>query len=124
MIHAPTSPAVNSRPRTTAVARFAWATLCCNVAVVLWGAYVRATGSGAGCGNKWPLCGGDVLGTSARTQTIIEFTHRVTSGFVLLMVASLVVWCWRVTSRRDWVRWSAVLAAVFLANEALLGAAL
>jgi len=48
----------------------------------------------------------------------------MTSGFVLLMVASLVVWCWRMTSRRDWARWSAVLAAVFLANEALLGAAL
>ncbi len=105
-------------------ARFAWATLGCNVAVVLWGAYVRATGSGAGCGNKWPLCNGNVLGTSARTQTIIEFTHRVTSGIALLMVAGLVIWCWRVTSRRDWARYSAILAAVFLANEALLGAAL
>jgi heme A synthase len=106
------------------VARFAWATLVCNVAVVLWGAYVRATGSGAGCGNKWPLCGGNVLSTSARSQTIIEFTHRVTSGIVLVMVAALVVWCWRVTSRGDWARYSAILAAVFLANEALLGAAL
>jgi len=119
-MRAPTS----ARPRTLPVARFAWATLGCNVAVVLWGAYVRATGSGAGCGNKWPLCGGDVLGTSARSQTIIEFTHRVTSGIVLLMVAGLVIWCWRVTSRRDWARYSAILAAVFLANEALLGAAL
>ena len=106
------------------VARFAWATLVCNVAVVLWGAYVRATGSGAGCGNKWPLCGGNVLSTSAKTQTIIEFTHRMTSGIVLIMVAALVVWCWRVTSRGDWARYSAILAAVFLANEALLGAAL
>ena len=48
----------------------------------------------------------------------------MTSGIVLLMVASLAVWCWRVTSRRDWARYSAILAAVFLANEALLGAAL
>ena len=107
-----------------AVARFAWATLACNVAVVLWGAYVRATGSGAGCGNKWPVCGGEVLGASAQSQTIIEFTHRATSGIALLMVAGLVVWCWRVTTKRDWARYSAVLAAVFLANEALLGAAL
>jgi cytochrome c oxidase assembly protein subunit 15 len=105
-------------------ARLAWATLCCNVAVVLWGAYVRATGSGAGCGNKWPICNGAVLGTSARAQTIIEFTHRMTSGIVLLMVACLMVWCWRVTSKRDWARYSAVLAAAFLANEALLGGAL
>jgi cytochrome c oxidase assembly protein subunit 15 len=40
------------------------------------------------------------------------------------MVTGLVVWCWRVTKKGDWVRYSAVLAAVFLANEALLGAAL
>src|SRR5689334_25246340 len=93
--------------------RFAWLTLAYNIAVVLWGAYVRATGSGAGCGNKWPLCGGNVLGASARLQTIIEFTHRVTSGVVLLMVAALVVWCWRATSRGDWARYSAMLAAVF-----------
>jgi heme a synthase len=124
MMHAQTSPLSSSRPRTIAVARFAWITLCCNVAVVLWGAYVRATGSGAGCGNKWPLCDGNVLSTSARAQTIIEFTHRMTSGIALLMVAALVIWCWRATSRGDWARYSAILAAIFLANEALLGAAL
>jgi len=106
------------------VACFAWATLCFNVAVVLWGAYVRATGSGAGCGNKWPNCGGSVLGTSANTQTIIEFTHRITSGLALLMIVVLLLWCWRITSKGNWARYSAILAATFLANEALLGAAL
>jgi len=105
-------------------ARFAWATLCFNVAVVLWGAFVRATGSGAGCGNKWPSCGGSVLGTSAKAQTIIEFTHRITSGVVLLMVVILLLWCWRTTSKGNWARYSAVSAMAFLANEALLGAAL
>ncbi len=112
------------REGTPYIARFAWATLSCNVAVVLWGAYVRATGSGAGCGNKWPVCGGEVLGASAKAQTIIEFTHRATSGIALVMVGALVIWCWRVTTKRDWARYSAVLAAAFLANEALLGAAL
>jgi cytochrome c oxidase assembly protein subunit 15 len=106
------------------VARFAWAALYWNVAVVLWGAYVRATGSGAGCGNRWPLCNGDVVGASASGQTVVEFTHRITSVISLLMVTGLVVWCWRVTKKGDWARYSAVLAAVFLANEALLGAAL
>ena len=124
MMYTPITPMSKPLSGTVRAARFAWATLCCNVAVVLWGAYVRATGSGAGCGNKWPSCNGEVLGMSARSQTIIEFTHRMTSGIVLLMVASLAVWCWRVTSRRDWARYSAILAAVFLANEALLGAAL
>jgi heme a synthase len=121
----PTLSLSNSRSQEMRqAARLAWATLFCNVAVVLWGAYVRATGSGAGCGNKWPICNGAVLGTSARAQTIIEFTHRMTSGIALLMVACLAVWCWRVTSKRDWARYSAVLAAAFLANEALLGGAL
>jgi len=106
------------------VARFAWVTLCFNVGVVLWGAFVRATGSGAGCGNKWPSRGGSVLRTSAKAQTIVEFTHRMTSGVALLMVAILVLWCWRATSKGNWARYSAILAAAFLANEALLGAAL
>ncbi len=109
---------------TLRIAAFAWATLACNVAVILWGAYVRATGSGAGCGNRWPICGGTVLGANAQTPTIIEFTHRLTSGIALLMVGSLAIWCWRVTKKSDWARYSAALAAVFLVNEALLGAAL
>ena len=106
------------------VARFAWATLCFNIAVVLWGAFVRASGSGAGCGNRWPACGNSVLGTSAQAQTIIEFTHRMTSAIALLMVAILLVWCWRATSKGNWARYSATFATAFLANEALLGAAL
>ena len=115
----------HSRPgEIPQVARFAWTALYWNVAVVLWGAYVRATGSGAGCGNRWPLCDGDVVGASANGQTIVEFTHRITSVISLLTLTGLVVWCWRVTKKGDWARYSAVLAAVFLANEALLGAAL
>jgi heme a synthase len=120
-----TIPLSHSRPgEMSQVARFAWTALYWNVAVVLWGAYVRATGSGAGCGNRWPLCDGNVVGASTNGQTIVEFTHRITSVISLLIVTGLVVWCWRVTKKGDWARYSAVLATVFLANEALLGAAL
>ena len=35
-------------------ASFAWVTLAFNVVVILMGAIVRATGSGAGCGRSWP----------------------------------------------------------------------
>lgn len=55
---------------------------------------------------------------------MVEFTHRMTSGISLLMVTCLIVWCWRATKKRDWARYSTLLAAAFLANEALLGAAL
>ena len=120
----PTWSSAESVKTSPKVALFAWATLFFNIVVILWGAYVRATGSGAGCGNHWPDCNGLVVGASARTQTIIEFTHRMTSAVALLLVACLVIWCWRVTSKGDWARYSAMFAAVFMANEALLGAGL
>jgi len=106
------------------VARFAWLTLAYNVAVIVWGAFVRATGSGAGCGNHWPLCDGAILPRAPQLQTLIEFLHRVTSVLALVMAASLLVWCWRKTSKGDWPRYSAVLAVILLFNEALLGALL
>jgi len=109
---------------TRLLARFAWLTLGYNIAVILWGAYVRATGSGAGCGNHWPLCNGAVLPRTQQAQTIIEFTHRLTSGLALVMVSILLVWCWRRTSKGDWARYSSLAAILLLFNEALLGALL
>jgi cytochrome c oxidase assembly protein subunit 15 len=106
------------------IARFAWLTLAYNVAVIAWGAYVRATGSGAGCGNHWPLCDGSILHRAPQLQTVIEFLHRVTSALALVLVLSLLVWCWRKTSKGDWPRYSAVLVIILLFNEALLGALL
>ena len=107
-----------------AFARYAWAVLAYNLGVVLWGAFVRATGSGAGCGNHWPLCNGTATLHSASAATIIEFTHRVTSGLDLALVALLVVWAFRAFPRRHPVRLGATLSALFLITEALLGAAL
>lgn len=99
--------------------RFAWLTLAYNIAVILWGAYVRATGSGAGCGNHWPLCNGSVLPRMPQAQTIIEFTHRLTSGLAVLMVSSLLVWCWQKTSKGDWARSSSAVALLLLFSEAM-----
>ena len=65
------------RPRC---ARFAWGVLAYFIAVILWGTLVRATGSGAGCGDHWPLCNGTVMQHSPSVDTMIEFTHRLTSG--------------------------------------------
>ena len=107
-----------------AFARYAWSVLAFNVGVVLWGAYVRATGSGAGCGKHWPLCNGEVTPHSAAAATIIEFTHRATSGMDLVLVGLLVVWALRVFPKRHPARLGAVLSAVFLVTEALIGAAL
>ena len=95
-----------------------------NIIVIVWGAYVRATGSGAGCGSHWPLCNGAILPTTAQTQTLIEFTHRVMSAVSLLLVAILLMWCWRRTAKGEWPRYSAIAATALLFNEAFLGALL
>lgn len=115
---------VASKHRLSSLARFAWFVLVYNIAVILWGAYVRATGSGAGCGSHWPLCNGEIIPTSVQIKTLIEFTHRVTSGLSLVLCAVLLIWCWRRTAKGCWPRRAAVAAAILLVNEALLGAGL
>ncbi len=103
---------------------FAWSVLGYNIAVVLWGAYVRATGSGAGCGPNWPLCNGVVALRAPSIQTLIEFTHRFSSGIDMLLVAGLLYWAFRAFPRGHAVRLGATLSFVFLMTEALIGAAL
>jgi heme a synthase len=108
----------------TRFSRFAWGVLAYNVLVVLWGAYVRASGSGAGCGSHWPLCNGAVVPRAASIETLIEYTHRLMSGLALAGVGALCVWSLRLYPRGDRVRRLAGLSAVFLVLEALLGAGL
>jgi heme A synthase len=104
--------------------RAAWGVLAWNFIVVLWGAYVRASGSGAGCGSHWPLCNGEVVPRAPRLETIIEFTHRVTSGVALIATIGLAVWSFFLFPRRHRVRRLATLGVIFLIVEALLGAGL
>ena len=66
-------------------ARFAWAALAYNLLVILWGVYVRASGSGAGCGSHWPLCKGEVIPQSPAITTMVEFAHRLSSGGALVL---------------------------------------
>ena len=118
------SAAAVHRAPTGAFARYAWFVLIYNLAVVLWGAYVRATGSGAGCGNHWPLCNGEVTPTSPTVKTLIEFTHRASTGLDVPLVALLLIWAFRAFPRKHPVRLAATFSAVLLVTEALVGAAL
>jgi len=103
---------------------YAWSVLIYNLAVILWGALVRATGSGAGCGGHWPLCNGDVLPASPQVATIIEFTHRAMSGVALVTAAILAAWGWKAFPPRHPARRWAAWSLVFMLTEALIGAAL
>ena len=104
--------------------RFAWAVVAYNVLVIVWGALVRATGSGAGCGNHWPLCNGQVVPLSPTLHTVIEFTHRMmVSGSIFAMIA-LLAFTWRATLKGAAARVFAVVSTLLLLNEAFLGALL
>jgi len=103
---------------------YAWCVLGFMVLVVLEGAIVRATGSGAGCGNHWPLCNGDFFPHHPRLATIIEYTHRSMTGVCVTLVTVLITWVFFARAKGDRARKAAVWVGVLLLIEALLGAVL
>ncbi len=106
------------------LARFAWTVVAYNLAVILWGAAVRATGSGAGCGSHWPLCNGEVVPRAAGLETLIEYSHRLTSGLALLLVVALAVAAFRGRPAGHPARRAAVASVVLILTEAAVGAGL
>jgi cytochrome c oxidase assembly protein subunit 15 len=106
------------------LARFAWLVLVWNVAVILWGAFVRATGSGAGCGAHWPLCNGELVPLAPALETMVEFTHRATSGVALLLVLALCAWIFRAKPAGHPARRVAAASVFFILTEAAVGAGL
>ncbi len=105
-------------------AKYAWGVLAFNLLVIVWGAVVSATGSGAGCGEHWPTCNGQVVPVAPAVETLIEFSHRATSGLALLLVIGLAVWAFRAYPAGSRVRQAAVASVVVIVIESLLGASL
>lgn len=108
----------------SALKKFNLFTLGYTLLVIVWGAYVRATGSGAGCGEHWPLCNGVVLPNTEEIKTFIEFTHRTTSGLNLVFVVIGYFWARKITPKDSWIRRSAFLSLIAIFLEAILGAGL
>jgi len=117
-------PADASRLPSPALRRFACCVLAYFIAVILWGTLVRATGAGAGCGNHWPLCNGTMIQRSAGVNTLIEFTHRITSGLSLFAVVGLALWTFRGTVRGHLARAASLASVALTLIEAILGALL
>lgn len=113
-----------SSSRVSRVSRVARATLVYTVGVVLFGAVVRISGSGAGCGQHWPSCNGELTHLPKRLETAIELTHRVTAGLTLLPAIYLAVLAFRATPRRHRLRTAALLGVALTIAEDLIGAAL
>lgn len=105
-------------------AKYAWGVLIFNIAVVVWGGYVRATGSGAGCGKHWPLCNGEIIPRPEMIETLVEFSHRISSGLAFLMVVGLIVWASRLYPKGNPIRKAAAVAMGFMISESLVGASL
>jgi heme A synthase len=103
-------------------ASFAWFVLAYNLAVIVWGAYVRASGSGAGCGSHWPLCNGEIVPRAPRIETLVEFSHRLTTSLAGLLVILLVIGAFRAFPRRHPARLGSALTLVFILVEGLVGA--
>jgi heme A synthase len=105
-------------------AKYCWFALGFNLLVIVWGAYVRVSGSGAGCGSHWPLCNGEVIPDSPTIKTIVEFSHRLSSGLALLLVVGALIWAFRACAPKHQLRRYASAAMFFMLMEAAIGAGL
>jgi heme A synthase len=101
--------------------RFAWFFVAYLIVVILFGAWVRIAGAGAGCGNHWPTCNGDVIPQAPEMKTVIEYTHRVTSGLCGLLVLGLAFWARRVSRP---VFYASLATLFFILVESFIGAVL
>ncbi|MFP2905594.1 COX15/CtaA family protein [Pyxidicoccus sp. 3LFB2] len=101
---------------------FSLGVLAYTLGVILWGAFVRATGSGAGCGDHWPVCNGQVVPRAPTVATLIEYTHRLTSGLAMVLAVVLCVWAVRTHVKGHPARRAAGWALFFMVTEALVGA--
>ncbi|MGA9597335.1 MAG: COX15/CtaA family protein [Acidimicrobiia bacterium] len=102
----------------------AWSALWLTIAVVAGGALVRATDSGAGCGASWPICGGKVVPHIGTYHTAIEFSHRMATGLLGIVLVTLLVLVRRRYPKGHHLRGAVYAAGTFLVVESLLGASL
>lgn len=102
-----------------------WISLSYTLLVIVWGAWVRISHSGDGCGASWPFCHGELIPDSREHKTWIEFTHRVMSGLYGFLVLGLLIALHRKSASfsalaKFWMK----LTFFFTITEALLGAKL
>src|SRR5215213_630885 len=105
-------------------ARYAWFVLAWNIVVILWGVFLRASKSGDGCGQHWLTCQGEIIPSAPELKTIIEFSHRMTTGPAFVLVMILLIWAFRRFEKGSGVRKAAVASLAFIVSEVLIGGVL
>lgn len=115
---------MNTELKLSRFAKYAWFVLAYNIVVILWGAFLRASLSGDGCGQHWLTCGGEVVPTAPQFKTIIEFSHRLSTGLAFISVLVLFIWAFRRFVEGDSVRKMAFASFILMIVEALIGAGL
>jgi cytochrome c oxidase assembly protein subunit 15 len=108
-------------PTPSRLYRAAWALVAYTVVVILWGAWVRISGSGAGCGDHWPLCNGDAIPQASNVQTWIEYSHRISTGLYGIFVVALLLTVRRTFPKAHPARFLSGMILVFTVTEALIG---
>jgi len=105
-------------------AKFAWSVLAYNIAVIVWGTYVRATGSGGGCGAHWPTCDGQIIPRPESVEMLVELSHRGSVGIAFGLAIAMFVWAWQAYPKGHAVRLGAALSLAFFITESIIGAGL
>nr|WP_309099240.1 heme A synthase [Fredinandcohnia onubensis] len=91
--------------------------------VLIGGALVTKTESGAGCGDSWPLCHGQLIPEEITFELVIELSHRVVSGVVGILVLALSIWAWKAIGHIRETKFLAFISFFFLVLQGLIGAA-
>lgn len=110
--------------KTPAFAKYAWFVLAYNVVVIIWGVFLRASHSGDGCGQHWLTCQGEVIPSAPQLKTVIEYSHRLTTGLASITVLVLLIWAFRRYGKGEAARRAAALSFAFIVIESLIGAGL
>jgi heme a synthase len=101
--------------------RGSWFIVAYTVLIIIWGAWVRYSGSGDGCGDHWPLCNGEVVPRATATKTWIEFSHRISTGIYGFLVALQIFLARRMFSKGHPARLWSWMTLLFTITEALIG---
>lgn len=121
----PVTSTGSTSPRSTSkgFTLYSWLMLAYLLFVILFGAWVRITHSGAGCGSHWPTCHGEIIPFEPSVETMIEYTHRLTSGLLGIFGLISIFWAAKRFGKHP-VLWATIITYVFILFEGAIGAGL